>query len=47
MSRFEKEKPGLMEQARQEKKQAVMKKFIDDLKARSRIEVEPRVLEES
>ncbi|HEY2990605.1 MAG TPA: SurA N-terminal domain-containing protein [Candidatus Binatia bacterium] len=47
MSRFEKEKRGLMEQALQEKKQAVMKQFVDDLKAKSRIEVEPRVLEES
>ena len=47
MARFEKEKASLMEQALQRKKQAVMKRFIDDLKAKGRVEVEPRFLEES
>jgi hypothetical protein len=47
MARFEREKAGFVEQALQGKKQASMKKFIDSLKAKGRVEVVPRVLEES
>jgi hypothetical protein len=47
MTRFDREKAGLLGQALQGKKQAAMKKFIDSLKAKGRVEVEPRVLEES
>jgi peptidyl-prolyl cis-trans isomerase D len=47
MSRFEKEKTSLLEQALQEKKQATAKRFIEILKAKARIEVEPSILEGS
>jgi hypothetical protein len=47
MARFEKEKAGLLGQALQGKKQAALKKYIDSLKAKGRVEVEPRALEES
>ncbi len=47
MTRFDRDKAGLLGQALQGKKQAAMKKFIDSLKAKGRVEVEPRVLEES
>jgi len=47
MTRFEKEKTSLLEQALQEKKQARAKKFIETLKAKARIEVEPSILEGS
>jgi len=47
MARFEKEKAALMNQALQNKKQATMKQYIDGLKAKGRVEVEPAILEES
>ncbi|MGH7766027.1 MAG: hypothetical protein ACREQP_01120, partial [Candidatus Binatia bacterium] len=47
MARFEKEKTALVEQALQGKKQATAKKFIETLKAKARIEVEPAILEGS
>jgi len=47
MTRFDREKAGLLGQALQGKKLAAMKKYIDSLKAKGRVEVEPRVLEES
>jgi hypothetical protein len=45
MARFENEKTALVEQALQEKKQATARKFIETLKAKARIEVEPTILE--
>jgi peptidyl-prolyl cis-trans isomerase D len=47
MARFEKEKGALLEQALQGKRQATAKKFIETLKAKARIEVEPSILEGS
>ncbi len=47
MARFEREKAEFLKQALQIKKQAAMKNFIDGLKAKGRVEVEPSVLEES
>ena len=47
MERFEREKASLLEQVLAEKKQRVMKNFIDNLKAKARVEVESKFLEES
>jgi peptidyl-prolyl cis-trans isomerase D len=47
LARFEKEKQQLIDQALQEKRQAVLKKFVDTLKGRSRIQIEQSFLEES
>lgn len=47
MERFEKEKSRLQEQALAEKKQRALQKFVDSLKAKSRISVNARSLEES
>ncbi len=47
MERFEREKTRLLEQALAEKRQGVMKKLIENLKAKARVEIEPRFLEES
>ena len=47
MARFDKEKDDRVQQALQAKRQAMVKKFVDDLKARSRIQIEPSFLEES
>ncbi|HTM09921.1 MAG TPA: SurA N-terminal domain-containing protein [Verrucomicrobiae bacterium] len=47
MARFDGGKERLIQQALQEKRQAAVKKFVDSLKARSRIEVEQSFLEES
>ncbi|HEX9445077.1 MAG TPA: hypothetical protein VGA73_13210, partial [Candidatus Binatia bacterium] len=46
MERFDREKGRLMEQALADKKQAMMKKFVDSLKAGAKIKIEPAVLEE-
>lgn len=47
MEQFEKDKDRFLETALQEKKQSVLQGFIESLKAKARIEVEPRFLEES
>lgn len=47
MERFDREKARLMEQALADKRQAMMKKFVDSLKAGAKIKLEPTILEES
>ena len=47
LARFEKEKDDLTQQALQTKRQAMVKKFVDSLKARSRIHIDQSYLEES
>lgn len=47
MERFEKEKKELMEQALAEKRQRLFQKFIEGLKAKARIKLEPALLEGS
>ena len=47
MERFEKEKDRLQAQALAEKKQRALQKFVDSLKAKARISVNSRSLEES
>jgi peptidyl-prolyl cis-trans isomerase D len=47
MEPFEKEKDRFLETALQEKRQRVLQGFMESLKAKARIEVEPRFLEES
>jgi peptidyl-prolyl cis-trans isomerase D len=47
MARFEKDKEQFMQQARQEKRQTMLKKFVDSLKAKARIKIEDSFLEES
>jgi peptidyl-prolyl cis-trans isomerase D len=47
MERFEKNKTQLLEQALAEKKQAMAKKFVESLKAKAQVKVEPSFLEES
>ena len=47
MERFEKEKSRLLAQALAEKKQRALQKFVDSLKAKARIVVNARFLEES
>jgi peptidyl-prolyl cis-trans isomerase D len=47
MAQFEKEKDGLTQEALQAKRQAAIKKLVDGLKARSKIEIDQSFLEES
>ncbi len=47
MERFEKEKDRLQAQALAEKKQRGLQKFVDSLKAKARVAVNPRFLEQS
>lgn len=47
MARFDKDKDRIMQEARQEKRQTTLKKFIDSLKAKGRIKIEESFLEES
>ena len=44
--RFEKEKGRLQEQALMETRQRALQKFVDSLKARARIEIQAKILEE-
>ncbi len=47
MDRFEKEKARLMQEALQEKRQTMLRKFVDSLKAKARIKIDESFLEES
>jgi peptidyl-prolyl cis-trans isomerase D len=47
MERFDKEKEQLTNQALAESRQQVLEKFVNDLKAKAQIQVQPNVLEES
>ena len=47
MQRFDKDKDRLMQEALQEKRQTMLKKFVDSLKAKARIKIEESFLEES
>src|SRR4051812_17356735 len=47
MERFQKEKDRLVEEQLEEKRQQMLKKFVDSLKARSNVKVEQAFLEES
>lgn len=46
MERFEKEKGRLQEQALTETRQRALQKFVDSLKAKARIEIQAKILEE-
>ncbi|MPZ76679.1 MAG: hypothetical protein GEU77_09140 [Deltaproteobacteria bacterium] len=46
MEQFEKDKKSLMQQALAERRQRILLKFKDDLKAKAKIEVQPGALEE-
>jgi peptidyl-prolyl cis-trans isomerase D len=47
MQRFDKDKDRLMQEALQEKRQTMLKKFVDGLKAKARIKIDESFLEES
>jgi hypothetical protein len=47
MAQFDKEKDNLQQEALQAKRQAAMKKFVDGLKARSKVAIDQSFLEET